>query len=56
MPPAFSSTKEAAAFALLLLFLLAAPWLAAPGRARRRLCNFAVDITVDNDADNAASQ
>jgi hypothetical protein len=28
MPPAFSSTKEAAAFALLLLFLLAAPWLA----------------------------
>ena len=28
MRPAFSSTKEAAAFALLLLLLLAAPWLA----------------------------
>jgi hypothetical protein len=29
MRPAFSSTKQAAAFALLLLFLLAAPWLSA---------------------------
>src|SRR5580658_7362886 len=28
MRPAFSSTKQAAARALLLLFLLAAPWLA----------------------------
>jgi len=28
MPPAFDSTKQAAAFALLLMFLLAAPWLA----------------------------
>jgi hypothetical protein len=28
MPKAFDSTKQAAAFALLLLFLLAAPWLA----------------------------
>jgi hypothetical protein len=28
MPPAFSSTKQAAGFALLLLCLLAAPWLA----------------------------
>jgi hypothetical protein len=28
MSPAFSSTKQAAAFVLLLLFLLAAPWLA----------------------------
>lgn len=29
MRPAFSSTKQAAAFAFLLLFLLAAPWLSA---------------------------
>jgi hypothetical protein len=29
MPPAFDSTKQAAAFLLLLLFLLAAPWLSA---------------------------